>query len=109
MKNLTVTILEGIENAAFDLGSHDNNITLASSVSLSRTSHSNIDVNFSISNATILFANITKNHAGTYLLNLVYYCVHDDIMENRTEVGNLTLNVLCKLLVPCEICHPHCS
>lgn len=101
LKNLTINILEGTENASFDLGSHDN-IALASSVSLSHTRHSNMDINFSIRNATILFENITKDHAGTYLLNLTYCCVHDDIVENRTEVGNLTLNVLCKLF-PCEM------
>lgn len=107
LKNLTVNILEGTENASFDLGSHD--VSLTSTVSLRHTiaSHSN-DIQFSIRNATVLFKNITRDHAGTYLLNLTHPCVHDDIVENRTEVGNLTLNVLCELLVPCQ-CVMHCS
>lgn len=104
LKNLTINILEGTENVSFDLGSHDD-IALARSVSLSHTSHSN-DIKFSIRNATVLFENITRDHTGTYLLNLTQCCVYGDTIENRTEVGNLTLNVLCKLLIPCVIISP---
>lgn len=99
LKNLTVNIVEGTENASFDLGFHDVSLTSTISLRHTITSHSN-DVQLSIRNATVLFKNITRDHAGTYLLNLTHPCVHDDIVENRTEVGNLTLNVLCELLVP---------
>ncbi len=94
---MTVDIFEGTENASFDLGSDD--VALASSVSLKHMSHSNMEINFSIRNSTVLFENITKDHAGTYLLNLTYHCMHEDAMEIRTDVGNLTLNVLCKSLL----------
>ena len=99
MKNLTIDMLEGTNDVSFNLNSDDmNGSALAKLLHFSRTtSNSNKNINFSIRNATVSFENITKDHAGTYYLNLTYYCLDGDVMENRTEVGNLTLNVQCKL------------
>ena len=97
LQNLEIKILEGTENISVDLGLDTVNCTPPSFISWSKANqfrNSFEEMNVTIRNTTISFDNITRDHAGTYHLNLTKYYL-DGKMRNGD--GSLTLNVLCKL------------
>ena len=98
--NVEVSITEGVGDISVDLGMYQTDRVEAAFVSLSKTKGqlaSMGDISVSLRNTTLYFENVTRQHSGRYILSLTNDCENGGTVEARTEVGSITLNVLCEL------------
>ena len=100
--NAEISITEGIRNVAIDLRMYLTDSVQATHFSFSKTDKDTSapgEFSVSLRNATLVFRTITRKHSGLYTLYLANDCGIGDTDETKTEVGSITLNVLCKCII----------